>query len=336
MEKILTQSSLFVEGPSFRYTIKEASLPKLVDYARKYNVPLLCPEHIALGESFKKGEELTVIHPYYAVRSLGSVNYFKELYRDIEAKKKVEVPVEVVVYKNQVIAFHGFHRLAFAYVLGLPTIPVSMITLDKDLIELAVNLFTIYDDPSRITLYQPVDHPYFELCPLHHPEAPEKAEAIINALRKEGVDKTLLTLDFGAHLGYYSRKLREAGYFNVVAIDNSDRMYEAQKQLVSMGFMALPYIYGSFEDYIKNVRMPCVLVALSVLHPHVEGGLGNPTIAAIVPWISTYVKYFVVEHLDKGDAESCSFWKTYCGFTREYVVYHDDARGRTTHLFMRD
>lgn len=333
MEKVLIASSLFLEGPSFRYTVREVPVQMLVEYSKKHNVPMLNPEHVALAESYKKGEQLTSTHPYYASRGLDSVAYFNGLYRDIEAKGVVEVPVEVVVRKRQVIAFHGFHRFAFSYVLGLQTIPVSLITLDEDLIDLAINLFTIYDDPGRIALYQPIDHPYFELCPLHHPEASAKADAIIGALRQ--VDKTTLIIDFGAHLGYYSRRLKEAGYYNVVAVDCSDRMCSAQKQLISMGFMSLPYIYGAFEDYVKSVQMPCVLVALSVLHPHIDGGLANPLIAAIVPWIRDYVRYFVVEHLDVGDVEACSFWISHCGFTSERIIFHDDSRGRTTHLFVK-
>ena len=333
MEKILTRSSLFLEGPSFRYTIRAVPVNRLVAYSKKYNVPMLNPDHVALAEFLKKGEEITETHPYYTNRKLSSLPYFTALYKNIEAKGRVEEPVEVVVHRRQVIAFHGFHRFAFAYVLGLQTIPVSLITLDEDLIDLAVNLFTIYDDPGRITLYQPIDHPYFELCPLHHPEASAKADAIIEALKP--VDKTMLVLDFGAHLGYYSRRLRDVGHYNVVAVDCSDRMYNAQRQLISMGFMSLPYIYGAFEEYIKNVKMPCVLVALSVLHPHMDGGMSNPTLAAIVPWIREHVRYMVIEHLDAGDVEACSFWITQCGFTSERVIFHDDSRGRTTHLFVK-
>lgn len=342
---ILTKSSFFLEGPYFRYIIKEVPISKFIQFADKYNVPLLSPSRVELGKSFLNHKQVTLSHPYIVEKRVKSeedlqvftktLNTLETLFRDIEFKRLVETPVEIVVDGNHVIAFHGFKRTAFAHVLNLPTIPVAMETLDANLIELAKNLFSIYDDPNRIGLYQPINHPYFELCPVFHPEAEDKSNAITSALKQENLDKTTLIIDLGAHLGFYSRKIREAGYYNVVAIDCYDKMYEVQKYLYNMGFTHVLYFNCRFEEYIKNTSIPCILVALSVLHNNVKDGMDDPLIQQITPWIKQHVQVFIVEHWDNFDVNSTYFWKLKCGFTKDRVIYHDENRHRTTHMLTK-
>ena len=201
-------------------------------------------------------------------------------------------------------------------------------TLDEDLIQLAMKLFSIYNDVT--SLYQPIEHPFFELCHVQHPETKEKAEVIAKSIK----DKTKKVIEVGAHMGYYSRHLIKNG-FDVASIDFDKTMFECQKHLEAIGFQKLDYNHTTIQDYIKGKSGNFTMVAMAIFHTYMREGtwMREALTKEIGPWIKKNVSTLIVEHERESDKELCDYWKNICRFKKKKIIFETPKYHRTTYIF---
>jgi hypothetical protein len=242
----------------------------------------------------------------------------------------IVLPIEVAIHGNKVTGLHGTHRLGFAVAQGLQTVPMRFLTLDRDLSDLAEMLFYIYDDPKhpydRMSIYQPLDHPYFELATCWHPEDGAKAVAIIERLQRILPPPAQVT-DIGCHLGFYSRALLNAGY-DVVSVDNDPVMRDCQGALERIGFRRLNFRFEDIGEYLRSAKDISCVFAIGILHHyHRRGDIGS-----IGEEIARKARILIAEHEASADSECVAFWNKH-GFINDEVVY--SGEGRIVHCFAK-
>ncbi len=335
----------FTKGPNFRYTVS-VSLDTLIEYLKKNFGWKTYPQesHLRLAEFFDKNIEIGNNHPYveYLNRVLDQENKTedrenfikqiiasrKRVFDSIKSQKVIYEPAEISICGNKAISFHGYHRTAYAKYLEIKNIKVSFLTLDIDLIELATKLFSVYDETAE--LYQPIETPFFELCPVQHPETAEKAKIIEKSIK----DKTKKVIEVGAHLGYYSRYLMKKG-FSVSSVDFDKLMFECQKHMEAIGFQKLDYNFETFQSYIKRMRGNFTLVAMAIFHIYMREGtwMKEALTNEIGPWIKNNVSTLIVEHAKDSDKQLTDYWKKTCGFKTKRTIYKTPEYNRTTYIF---
>ncbi len=175
---IARSGQIFEIGPGYYWGKVDVNITDLLKYLDKYNPggSSVVETQTELGRTFSRGEPVTPDHPYvaymvkYAGKSPDEAVRWAESKRPLFESKRLSgivYPIEIAVHGNEVTGLHGTHRLGFSLALGLPTVPVRLVTLDRTLADLCEILFYIYDDPKhpyeRIILYQPIHHPFFDL-----------------------------------------------------------------------------------------------------------------------------------------------------------------------------
>jgi len=343
-EKFQDEPAFFIKGPSFRYTVT-VPLEKIIEYLKKTFGWTTFPQesHLKLAECYDKNIDVEDNHPYvdYLKRTIKDDNRKdekifiksviasrKKVFNAIKDQRVLSDPTEISICKDGALSYHGYHRTSYAKFLGIKNIRVSFLTLDEDLMQLAMKLFSIYDDVT--TLYQPIEHPFFELCHVQHPETKEKAAVIAESIK----DKTKKVIEVGAHMGYYSRHLIKNG-FDVASVDFDKMMFECQKHLEAIGFQKLDYNNMTIQDYIKNKNGNFTLVAMAIFHTYMREGtwMREALINEIGPWIKSNVSTLIVEHEQSSDKELCDYWKDVCGFKKKKVIFETPKYNRTTYLF---
>jgi hypothetical protein len=233
------------------------------------------------------------------------------------ASRGVREPVAAFFDERGLMYFHGYHRLAAALELGLPTIPLAAHVMPGALAELAAWAFGQYEEPLRFSAYQPIPHPLFELVPVQSANAAwaERTAAVLGAM--DGW--TGRKVEVGAHLGMLTRALRRAGHY-AEAIDADPQYKAAQPWLKAIGCEAVPYETASLEELAGGSE--CTIICLGLWH-HL---MGQPDAwerlrDKVLPWMRRCVSRAIVEvslsPLNEGgpaamplgsDADAVRFW----------------------------
>lgn len=319
-----------------------------------FGCPLGLDAHRALARDVLAGAEVRAGHPYRA--------YFDALAPDqqgagwdfaLAAKRDailsiahdgLREPVDAYFTNRGLAYFHGYHRLAVALELGLPTVPVRAHLDDAELAELAARLFGIYQGDLRFTLYQPIDHPFFVFFPVQEANAcwAEKVAAVVGAVSGWAGP----VVEVGAHLGGLTRALRSAGV-DARAVDVDPLYLSLQPLLEAVGCSPIPYERRALADLVSETG-PVRLVLMGLAH-HL---LGKPDLwasmqADVLPWMRRVVPEAVVELsllptylggpaavVVTSDAEVEAFWLSH-GYTATRL-YEGAMRRVTYHIRRRE
>lgn len=254
----------------------------------------------------------------------------------------VLTPLEVFFDNSGEVYFHGFHRLVTSLEMGFHTIPVHARLLTPELADLAHRLLSIYPDPDRHTLYQPVPHAFFQLLPVQIANEAwvEKVSVLTDATR----GWTGRVVEIGAHFGMLSRALRTAGV-PIVATDILASYQDLQPLFESIGLAPIPYKVCGIQD-LADEEGPIHVVSMGLMH-HL---LGNPDLWGmmqfkVLPWMQRNVIEMVVEMsllptylggpaavVTTSDADVEVFWSSY-GFTSRRIL--EGAMQRVTYHVTR-
>jgi len=306
---------------TYRLDVAPAALGELRDLV--FGVRLALDSHRALVRDVLRGADLGPGHPYSAYlatlqRAYPSAAPLNDLLRakaetvrDI-ARAGVRDPIELFFGNRGLLYCHGYHRLAAALELGLPTVPVAAHLVDAELTELAERLFAIYTGDLRFTLYQPVDHPFLGLYPVQPANAAwgEKVAAVAGV----ATGWTGRVVEVGAHFGGLTRELRSAGVA-CEAIDVDPSYLALQPLLEAVGLTPIPYARRALED-LASEPGPLRLVAMGLWH-HLLGkaDLWATTQRVVLPWMRQAVPEAVVE---------LSLLPTYLGGPAAVALTSDD------------
>lgn len=253
-------------------------------------------------------------------------NYCKDLYNDISVNG-IKEPVQLYYYDDTKFEYHGYFRLAIADLLGIEKLKIEISTDNENLIQIANILFNIYEGDLKFALYQPIENPFFALCPVQNKDIDNKVNAI-----KNNLDNDLLSLDFGSNNGYLSRQLTKDNY-KVMAIDTDKKMYELQDLFSAIGLKQIDFINGTIEGFIVlTPELECNVVALGLFHHYFETPeLFNILENVITKWIAINVDTLIVEHrfqqkyykqLNEEDYKK--YWIDKCEFKSCNTIYETD------------
>jgi len=254
----------------------------------------------------------------------------------------IQVPVEVFCNDEGIVYFHGYHRLAVALELGFGTIAVKVCIITTDLAELARRLFSIYQGDAQYTLYQPVDHPFFQLFPIQAANScwAEKVRVCTEATAGWAGE----VIEVGAHFGMLTRALRKAG-LDIRATELLHGYSTLQPLFEATGHDPIPYEVIGIQKLAER-EGPVRLVMLGLMH-HLIGkaDLWAMMESKVLPWMQKWVPELVVEmsllpkYLGKeaavvveSDEDVEAFWNRY-GYTSRRLM--EGSMKRVTYLVTR-
>lgn len=213
-----------------------------------HNVPLQETSGFQLVKSYHENPNLKLENPAPVIK----------LYEAIKSVRKLE-PVDVMAtYDGKYIILNGIERVAAGHVLGFEKLPVRMIAVDRELLQLMELLRDAYPNRGQKALYTPIDHPVFSDWQV---DRDDRRWILI----KDKFDwKNKRVLDIGSYTGYFSHKIAKLGG-QVTGIDIDEKRLAQAKRINTLLGSNVEFIHANFFEYLKGKQFDCILF-FSVLH----------------------------------------------------------------------
>lgn len=170
----------------------------------------------------------------------------------------VEDCIAVALSRNGEMLFcNGGHRLTFAKLLNLPSIPVRVIAQHKQWVNFCAQV-AVYAQRNSGKIYAPIAHPFLSGVPAFHMG---RASFILDNI----LPSSKSVLDIGSHWGYFPTLLEKTGR-KCVAVEQSEEQLFFLRKIRTANALSFEIVQEDIFDYLKKSRSFDTVLALAIFH----------------------------------------------------------------------
>ena len=181
----------------------------------------------------------------------------------------------------------GRHRLTFAKLLNIPSIPIGIVVRHRYWVEFKMKIIEYARQKYGGKVYTPLLHPDLERIPSYYSH--KRFEMISKNLPSEKGK----VLDIGCHWGYFCHRFEEIGW-ECTGVEYSDDNFFFLEKLRRASNRSFRIIHSSIFDFIKNEKCDYdVILALAIFHHFLLSEEGFYDLKKLLSWLNAKEMYFL-------------------------------------------
>ena len=181
----------------------------------------------------------------------------------------------------------GRHRLTFAKLLNISSIPIGIVVRHRRWIEFKMKIIEYARQKYGGKVYAPLMHPDLERIPSHYSH--KRFEMIARHLP----DKYGTMLDIGCHWGYFCHRFEDMGW-KCTGVEYSEENFFFLERLRRASNRSFRIVNASIFDFAKNERCEYdIILALAIFHHFLVSEEDFQRLKQLLSWLDAREMYFL-------------------------------------------
>ncbi len=179
------------------------------------------------------------------------IDYLEDLFNDIK-KNGILEPIDVFIgTSGEYVVYDGHHRLAISEILGNKTIPIRILFIRKEWVDMKDEMEKEY---GRKSLYNPIDHPDFVDWEIIRDKGRLKAILDRTGDLYGNIENDFVrekVLDIGCHMGHFSVSLARCGA-NVTGVEGNQYYINVANKISQFHNIPIKFVREDAWVYMRN------------------------------------------------------------------------------------